>query len=249
MKIIKPHRCPLNAMTNHPDLPPAAKTAVTDHNTIHYSIAPTPAAHMMEDETPMPSHVQAAIRWPHQGPTCVHYEPPVKLVIQPGEQDSNFIIQGIIVLPENDQSTSEIITFGTELNKPYFQKTTIDTTTGSIVLDYQTLSDFELDESNRDARYYARLARHITRSLQAQPPNPTGPRKKAVVYATEILEPGTPRPELEERIRQAGEKPRPFDIVIIASRWVLGTENEADNTIARLQEHGVEVAFVDERME
>ena len=54
---------------------------------------------------------------------------------------------------------------------------------------------------------------------------------------------------MEELISTAAQQPRPFDVVVADSRWVLGTEEEADNFISRINEHGVDVKFVDEQIE
>ena len=241
MKILQPHNCPFNTMVNHSDLPPAARAALMDENTIHYEIRAMTAAHMIEDATPILNHVQAATHWPHETPTCVHYDPPIKLDPMPGEPTDQATMQGVIILPASDGRTAVIITLGTTEGTPDVMTNTIDTTTRPGIL--------ESDESQTITRYYIRLARHITRSLRAPPPNPTVPAKKAVTYRANRLEPQEPRPQMEELINTAAQRPRPFDVVIVASRWILGTEEEADNFISRINEHGVDVEFADERIE
>ena len=251
MKIFTPRRCPLQALANHSDLPPAARDALADNTTIHYEIRAITAAHMIEDETPLPLHVRANVSWPHQVPTCIHYEPAIKLDALPYEQPDHAIMQGTIVIPQPDQNGADIITFSFADNTPHFQQNTIDAITGHVVPDddqpYDT--DTDIDESNRIVRYYTRLARHISRSLQAPATNPTGTTKKAVAYLEEAVRPGDTKQQLEEIITNAAKNPRPFDVTVIASRWMLGTEDEADNAIARLQEHGIKVEFADERIE
>ena len=249
MKIFTPRRCPLQALANHRDLPPAARAALADNNTIHYEIRAMTAAHMIEDETPLPLHMQTNVNWPHQVPTCIHYEPAVNLDALPHEQPDHAIMRGIIVIPKPNQNEADIITFGFMDSTPHFQQDTIDAIAGHVVPDDDQPNDDDIDESNRVVRYYTRLARHITRSLQAPAPNPTDTTKKAVVYIAEAVKPGDPRPKLEDIITKAAQKPRPFDVVVITSRWILGTEDEANNAIARLQEHGVNVEFADERIE
>ena len=248
MKIFTSSHCPLQGLANHHDLPQAARAALADKTTIHYEIGATNAAHMIEDNTPLPFDAQASISWPHQVSTCIHYEPPIHLNLQPGEQPDYGMMRGMIVIPQPDQSTANIITLGLVDGKPHFQQDTIDTMAGLVVPDDEP-DGMDSDESDRIVRYYTRLARYITRSLQAPAPNPTGATKKAAAYIAENVKPGDPRPQLEEIIDKAAQNPRPFDVVLVTSRWVLGTENEADNAMARLQEHGIEVEFADERIE
>ena len=149
MKILQTHNCPLITMANHPDLRPAAREALMDENTIHYEIEAMTAAHMIEDETPMPDHVKAAIHWPHQTPTCVHYDPPIKLNPIPDEPPDHATMQGVIILPGSDGSTAVFITLGTTEGTPDVTTDTIDTTTRQDIL--------ESDESQIITRYYIRL--------------------------------------------------------------------------------------------
>ena len=128
------------------------------------------AAHMIEDETPIPDHVQAAIHWPHQTPTCVHYDPPIKLDPPPREPPDQATMQGVIILPASDGSTAVIITLGTTEGTPDVTTDTIDTTKQGIL---------ESDESQRITRYYIRLARHITRSLQSSATQPNRSRQES----------------------------------------------------------------------
>ena len=241
MKILQTHSCPLTAMANHHDLPSSARAALMDGRTIHYEIKAITAAHMLNDETPIPDHVQAAIHWPHQTPTCVHYNPPIKMDPIPGKPPDHANMQGVIILPAPDGTTAVIITLGSAQGSPVVMRDTIDTTTRPGIL--------ESDESQQITRYYTRLARHITRALQARPHSPTTPARRAVTYTAKLMQPQDPRPQMEELIRSAAQRPRPFDVVIVASRWVLGTEEEADDFISRINEHGVDVAFADEWIE
>ena len=74
----------------------------------------------------------------------------------------------------------------------------------------------------------------------------TEPRKIAVAYAAEEYGHTGPRPKLEEIIRKAAEIPRPFDVVLVYSRKVLGSPEDAQATLSRLEEHGVEVIFAED---
>ena len=66
------------------------------------------------------------------------------------------------------------------------------------------------------------------------------------MYRTKAMTPGERRPKLEKLIRRAAKRPRPFDEVLVYSRWVLGNERQQEDAISRLAEHGVSVTFVDE---
>ena len=69
---------------------------------------------------------------------------------------------------------------------------------------------------------------------------------RAVAYAAKPLKPGEPRPQLEKLIQAASTKPRPFDVVVVYNRNILGTIREANDALARITEHGIEVHFVHE---
>ena len=66
-------------------------------------------------------------------------------------------------------------------------------------------------------------------------------RKRAAIYASELIGVSGERPELEKLIKRAGSKPKPFDVVIIQSMDVLGTPDDIRDTVARLGEFGVTV--------
>ena len=69
------------------------------------------------------------------------------------------------------------------------------------------------------------------------------PQKRGAIYAGEENGRSGPRPKLEEMIRQAAKRPRPFDMVMVYSPRVLGSPEDVKSTIARFEEHGVEVRF------
>ena len=78
-------------------------------------------------------------------------------------------------------------------------------------------------------------------------PHQHEPQKtRAAAYVAEPLKPGEPRPQLEKLIQAASTKPRPFDVVVVYNRSILGTIQEANDALARITEHGIEVHFVDE---
>ena len=120
---------------------------------------------------------------------------------------------------------------------------TIDTTTRPGIL--------ESDESQTITRYYIRLARHITRSLQAHAtqPNQFPPRRAVTYRANRLRAAGTQAPNgRADQHRRTTTTPFRRTSVV-ASRWILGTEEEADNFISRINEHGIDVKFVDEQIE
>ena len=69
-------------------------------------------------------------------------------------------------------------------------------------------------------------------------------KKRCATYVSENMGRSTDRPELEKLIQEAGKKPKPFDMVITYSMDVFGTPEEAQNTVARFRELGVEVSTV-----
>ena len=69
-------------------------------------------------------------------------------------------------------------------------------------------------------------------------------KRRAALYASEMIGISGHKPELEKLIREASQTPRPFDVVIVYSMPVLGTPEEIRNTIARLAEFGVSVEAV-----
>ena len=66
-------------------------------------------------------------------------------------------------------------------------------------------------------------------------------KKRAAMYASELIGVSGERPELEKLIKQAGSKPRPFDVVIVQRMDALGTPDDIRDAVARLGEFGVTV--------
>ena len=87
---------------------------------------------------------------------------------------------------------------------------------------------------------------HAANAANPRGPQPGEPPKRAAMYRTKAMTPGERRPKLEKLIRRAAKRPRPFDEVIVYSRWVLGNERQQEDAISRHAEHGVSVTFVDE---
>ena len=76
-------------------------------------------------------------------------------------------------------------------------------------------------------------------------PNQDEPKQiRAAAYVAEPLKPGEPRPQMEKLIQAASKHPRPFDVVLVYNRSILGTIQEANDAMARITEHGIEVHFV-----
>ena len=69
-------------------------------------------------------------------------------------------------------------------------------------------------------------------------------KKRAAMYASELMGVSGERPELEKLIQRAGSKPRPFDVVIVQKMDVFGSPDDIRDAVARLGEFGVTVEAV-----
>lgn len=85
-------------------------------------------------------------------------------------------------------------------------------------------------------------------TTQSEPP------KRAVCYLRDMSEDGpeqinldgkTRPPELRKMMEMAKQKPRTFDVLVVASMLVLGTPSQAQEVIKELAELGIEVKAAD----
>lgn len=240
MRPLTKHQCKFPKLARHRPEDEVTKAVATILNdqTHRYEVDNMAAACMMEDDTPLPN--DHSFQWPLQRPTYLEYSQP--LLADPTDEDPHPTAEfsGIVILPENDHSTMIIV--GADAERAFSYEHRLDHRTGTL------LNEPHAEEAAVAERYYFRLARHMHRYLtNANNPRRPRPGQRFAAYAAENVPPGQRRPELEEIIRQASSPSRTFDAVVVYSRWVLGTEREQDDAIARLSEHGVPVIFVDEQ--
>ena len=69
-------------------------------------------------------------------------------------------------------------------------------------------------------------------------------KRQAATYVSDNIGRHGEQPELEKLLQAAARKPRPFEVVIVYSPEILGTQEDVEITRARLAEHGVKLEFV-----